>query len=84
MKRILKTSTILCLAFGLVLAFSVGSPVTAAETIKLGIIYAMTGKGSALGTKLDPPAYCAAAFGGTHLSRRVTSSSAALGCSAMV
>lgn len=51
MKRILKTSTILCLAFALGLAFSAGSPVTAAETIKMGIIYAMTGKGSALGTK---------------------------------
>ena len=39
------------LVFGLTMMFSLGAAVAAEETIKLGIMYAMTGKGSALGTK---------------------------------
>jgi branched-chain amino acid transport system substrate-binding protein len=39
------------MAMAFVAGFSMGSPAAAEDTIKMGIIYAMTGKGSALGTK---------------------------------
>lgn len=51
MKRFLKTIGLLGFIFSLVLVFSTSAPVSAADTIKMGIIYAMTGKGSPIGTK---------------------------------
>jgi branched-chain amino acid transport system substrate-binding protein len=50
MRKNLKTAYVLCFVVGLVLLTN--APLAAADdTIKIGIIYAMTGKGSALGTK---------------------------------
>jgi branched-chain amino acid transport system substrate-binding protein len=51
MKKRWKVSCVVGLVFGLAMMFSLGTAVAAEETIKLGIMYAMTGKGSALGTK---------------------------------
>ena len=51
MKRIFKTAIISGMVVALVAGFSMGSSAAADDTIKLGIMYAMTGKGSALGTK---------------------------------
>ncbi len=51
MKQFLKTLGILSVVISLAFVFSTSTPVTAADTIKMGIIYALTGKGSALGTK---------------------------------
>ena len=51
MKKFFVTFGILGLIFSMVLIFSTNTPLAAAETIKLGVLYAMTGKGSALGTK---------------------------------
>jgi len=51
MKKFLKTLGILGLVFSLGFVFLAPSPAAAADTIKMGIIYALTGKGSALGTK---------------------------------
>jgi len=51
MKGIFKTTILLGMVVALMAGFSIGSPAAADDSIKLGIIYAMTGKGSALGTK---------------------------------
>ena len=51
MKQCIRTLCLVGLIFSLSLVISAGSAVAKEETIKLGIIYAMTGKGSALGTK---------------------------------
>jgi branched-chain amino acid transport system substrate-binding protein len=51
MKKRLKVSCVFGLVMGLAMMFSVGTALAEKETIKLGIMYAMTGKGSALGTK---------------------------------
>ena len=51
MKRFCKSTLVLGMALVLVASFSICSPVAAEDTIKLGIMYAMTGKGSALGVK---------------------------------
>lgn len=51
MKRIFKSALVLGMAMALVGGFLVHSSFAAEKTIKLGIIYAMTGPGSALGTK---------------------------------
>ena len=51
MKQCIRTLGLVGLIFSLSLVISAGSAVAKEETIKLGIIYAMTGKGSALGTK---------------------------------
>jgi branched-chain amino acid transport system substrate-binding protein len=51
MKRFLSVSCILALVLSLSFAVSISSAPAADDTIKMGIIYAMTGKGSALGVK---------------------------------
>ena len=51
MKRFCKSTLVLGMAIALVTGFFICSPVAAEDTIKIGIIYAMTGKGSALGVK---------------------------------
>ena len=51
MRRWFKVFGLLGLIFSLVFVFSTSSPVAAADTVKIGIIYALTGKGSAVGTK---------------------------------
>ena len=54
MKKCTKTLVLLGLIFSLALVLSVGSAVAKEETIKLGIIYAMTGNVSACwGTQTD-------------------------------
>jgi branched-chain amino acid transport system substrate-binding protein len=51
MRRFLRHCSIFGIILGLVLGLSVTEQAVAEDTIKMGIIYAMTGKGSALGTK---------------------------------
>jgi len=51
MKKIFKSTLILVMVMAFVAGFFMSSPAAAEDTIKMGIIYAMTGKGSALGTK---------------------------------
>jgi branched-chain amino acid transport system substrate-binding protein len=51
MKAFMKTVSIFSLVGTLAFVFAASSPATAADTIKLGIIYALSGPGSALGTK---------------------------------
>ncbi len=51
MKRGSKICSLLVLVLGFLVVLSFSAPAFAADTINLGVIYAMTGKGSALGTK---------------------------------
>jgi len=51
MRQFIKTLGMLSLVVSLAFVFSTSTSATAADTIKLGLIYALTGPGSALGTK---------------------------------
>lgn len=51
MKRFVKNIALLSVVLGLAFCFSAGTPATAADdTIKIGLMYALSGKGSSLGT----------------------------------
>ena len=50
MKRFIKNIAILSVVLGFVFCFATTTPATAADTIKIGLMYALSGKGSSLGT----------------------------------